>query len=352
MSVLNKARGCLLAGGIGDALGYPVEFMSGGSIRHRYGKDGIQALEVDFETGTAVVSDDTQMTLFTANGLLLAAAHPGRRTPEAWLYTAYRDWLLTQTPRCKTERLCWILDLPELHALRAPGNTCLSALRSGEMGSVDEPINMSKGCGGVMRVAPVAVHGFAMGWDVEKVIRLAAEAAAITHGHGLGWLSAAGLAGIIYYILGGDAPDTAAGRCAEDIGRVFSDDCWTVGFCKDMLAAVDLAHGSAPDGENIEKLGEGWVGDEALYIALYCAVRYMNDFDRCMAVSVNHKGDSDSTGAIAGNIIGAYIGEKAIGEKWKTAVQFHDLLISIADDLCAAEDSRTEQWQERYCRGK
>ena len=352
MNVLDRARGCLLAGGIGDALGYPVEFMSPSSIRSRYGADGIQNLEVDFETGSAVVSDDTQMTLFTANGLLLAAAHPGRRTPEAWIYTAYRDWLTTQSSWDKSEKLCWLLDIPELHELRAPGNTCLSGLRSGEMGSVDEPINKSKGCGGVMRVAPVAVHGFAMGWGVDKVIRLAAEAAAITHGHPMGWLSAAGLAGIIYYILAGDTPDMAAGRCAEALACIYPDCGFTQRFCEDMLGAVALAQGDGSDEENINKLGEGWVGEEALYIALYCAVRHMDDFDRCMTVSVNHRGDSDSTGAVAGNILGAYVGEKAIGEKWKAALQFRTLLTDIADDLCATENERDAKWQEKYCRGK
>ena len=352
--LLDMARGCLLAGGVGDALGYPVEFMSPSSIRSRYGADGIRNLEVDLKTGSAVVSDDTQMTLFTANGLLLAAAHPGKRTPEAWIYAAYRDWLTTQEMWGwdESEKLCWLLDIPELYELRAPGNTCLSGLRSGDMGSVDEPINNSKGCGGVMRVAPVAVHGYAMGWGADKVIRLAAEAAAITHGHSLGWLSAAGLAGIIYYILAGDAPDAAAYRCAEDLEYIYTGNGFAQRLCKDMLGAVALAQGDGSDEENINKLGEGWVGEEALYIALYCAVRYMDDFDRCMTVSVNHRGDSDSTGAIAGNILGAYVGEQAIGEKWKTTLQFRTLLTDIADDLCAAEGERDAKWQERYCRGK
>ena len=97
----DRVRGCLIAGAIGDALGYVVEFDQWPTIRRRYGESGIQALECDPRTGTAIISDDTQMTLFTANGLLLSEAR-GQRPAEGWIYAAYLYWLRTQRPNARS----------------------------------------------------------------------------------------------------------------------------------------------------------------------------------------------------------------------------------------------------------
>ena len=69
----DRFRGCLIGGGVGDALGYPVEFMRLSAIKSTYGTDGVQDLILERESGKAQISDDTQMTLFTASGLLWAA---------------------------------------------------------------------------------------------------------------------------------------------------------------------------------------------------------------------------------------------------------------------------------------
>jgi ADP-ribosylglycohydrolase len=81
-------------------------------------------------------------------------------------------------------------------------------------------------------------------------------------------------------------------------------------------------------------LGEGWVAEETLAIAVYCALKYQNDFDTALRVSVNHNGDSDSTGAVTGNILGAFIGYNAISQKYKDNLELHDLILEIANDLC------------------
>lgn len=58
----------------------------------------------------------------------------------------------------------------------------------------------------------------------------------------------------------------------------------------------------------IAQLGVGWVGEEALAISVYCALKYQDDFKEAVIAAVNRNGDSDSTGAITGNILGAYLG--------------------------------------------
>ena len=69
MKSLDKFKGCLLGGAAGDALGYAVEFLDEPGIVKKYGKNGITSY--DLSDGKALISDDTQMTLFTANGMLL-----------------------------------------------------------------------------------------------------------------------------------------------------------------------------------------------------------------------------------------------------------------------------------------
>ena len=101
-----------------------------------------------------------------------------------------------------------------------------------------------------------------------------------------------------------------------------------------MNLAVELSENAADDLENIHALGEGWVAEETLGISLYCALRYKDDFSAGIIASVNHKGDSDSTGAVTGNILGALLGYSAMEEKWKENLELKDVILEMADDLC------------------
>lgn len=80
-------------------------------------------------------------------------------------------------------------------------------------------------------------------------------------------------------------------------------------------------------------LGQGWVGEETLAIAVYCSLKYTNDFTKALRLAVNHSGDSDSTGAVCGNILGAYLGVQSIPEQWINQVELSDLIIKLADKL-------------------
>ena len=367
---LDKIRGGLVGGAIGDALGYPVEFMSWNEILKRYGAGGIQKYELDFEKGVAVFSDDTQMSLFTANGILTGETQgnlKGIQKPITdYVYDAYKEWLMTQgvKPDPEQDHQCWLYDIPDLHSNRAPGTTCLSALHSGNMGSTDFPLNHSKGCGGVMRVAPLALHYRpGSGADQRQLDKDGAEIAAITHGHPLGYLPAAILTHIISIGLYGDgkqslgdAVDEAWGTVREIFGnKVSASD---LNYMEKLIVhAKDLANDPGSDEEHIRAIGDGWSGDEALAIAIYCSLRYPNDFSKAIVAAVNHSGDSDSTGAIVGNILGSWLGYDAIEEKWKTNLEMMGILLEMADDLCygclmcAGEDYVDEDWISKYCDG-
>ena len=172
----SKFSACLLGGAIGDALGYTVEFMDIYDIHHRFGKEGIIDLVCDPRSGKALISDDTQMTLFTTEGLLWAHMRgrmKGISSYPSCVFYSYQRWLYTQTGRLGDSEYSWLLDsnsmeyksplfdMKELFERRAPGSTCLSALSNAkhqQYGTIENHINNSKGCGGVMRVAPVGLH--------------------------------------------------------------------------------------------------------------------------------------------------------------------------------------------------
>lgn len=360
---LSRIRGCLLGGAVGDALGYPVEFINQKEILRIYGENGITAYELDLESGLALISDDTQMTLFTANGLLsydtTLKTKGFASAPLAYILKAYRDWYACQT-RAEVSKgnTSWLSCLSEMHVRRAPGLTCMHALGSGRAGSVDAPENNSKGCGGVMRVAPVALY-YKDTQDILLTDMLSAESAALTHGHPHGYISAAALSHIVSRAAFGGAKyeDGLKGivrECKEAMKQLFPDTAFTDQMNALLVKAEELSKNDQSDAENIDLLGEGWVGEEALAISVYCALKYENDFDKAVTAAVNHSGDSDSTGAITGNIMGAYLGMEAVSEKWLKNLELKDVLFETAQDLatlCPADNRgkiSDSSWKMKY----
>ena len=219
----------------------------------------------------------------------------------------------------------------------------MSALRQEQLGSIERPINNSKGCGGVMRVAPIGLYFDVPREEQAKVDRLGAEAAALTHGHELGYIPAAALVHIIS-LIAHDPNMTLLDAVLDmkaSIGMQFAGADHLQEFLEGIDRAIGLAKTSADDLVAIRQLGEGWVGDEALDIALYCVLKYQDDFEKAIVAAVNHDGDSDSTGSITGNILGAYLGLKSIPEKYLKNLELMDLLTTMAEDLyrdCQSEE--------------
>ncbi len=259
-----RFTGCLLGGAVGDALGAPVEFMRRAEILDRFGPQGITRYAPAYG-GTGMITDDTQMTLFTAEGLLRAwvrGCMRGISTYSGVTAHAYLRWLQTQgeRPACDIvsgqENPGWLFGHKALHHRRAPGNTCLAALR--EMKFLgDAAVNDSKGCGGVMRVAPVGLFA----WRLKRqdgqaeAFRLATELAALTHGHPSGSLSAGALAVMIFVLAdGGTLPAAldAARACLRKRERH-----------EETLHAIDQAQALARQGcrmkQRLPVLGKaGW----------------------------------------------------------------------------------------------
>lgn len=360
---LKVFEGCLLGGAVGDALGAAVEFDSLSAIRNEHGPDGI----TDFAEAygrLGSITDDTQMTLFTAEGLLRAEtrhSHRGICYPARIIYHAYMRWLQTQGRLIDDEEITtsvyetqsWLRDVPEMNALRAPGTTCLNALETGRMGTIEEPINDRKGCGGVMRVAPIGLLAL-------DPFRLGCEAAAITHGHPSGYLSAGVLSLVISRLLHGESLLEAVEHAIyiELVKHTGHEE--TLAACDAAIklakfhlgAESHLSDGETPVferpcGEAVESLGAGWIAEEALAISIYCALVHEKDFEKGVILSVNHSGDSDSTGAITGNILGVINGVGAIPQRWLEPLELREVIKDTSRDLLIGFRTGSD-WFERY----
>lgn len=325
---LSHVSGCLLGGAIGDALGAPVEFSSLADIRRRFGPSGITGYTDFNQQGLAEFTDDTQMTLFTAEGLLIARLRSAQSPIES-IYRAYLRWLRTQRtrqtgPTGELTREGNLLGIKEMWKVKAPGNTCLSALAGGRPGSPEIPPNDSKGCGGVMRVAPVGLV-----FSGEAAFEHACAAAALTHGHPSGYLAAGVFGQIIAEIMQGQSLLEAVWASQVTLAR------WP--RCQETQYAIEHALKAAkelpPTPETIESLGGGWVAEEALAISLFCALVHPDDFTAAVLLSVNHSGDSDSTGSMTGNLLGALLGREAIPKKWLDRIELREEIDKIAQDI-------------------
>lgn len=334
---LEHFEGCLLGGAVGDALGAPVEFMTLEEIKDRFGPEGIDNFSPAYGK-TGAITDDTQMALFTAEGLILSRARqaedPASDQVTLSVYHAYLRWLSTQLSDAGENMInrhgtCSMLDgilisFRELHARRAPGNACLSSLQSGVMGTPQQPINNSKGCGGVMRIAPVGLVE-----PPERVFDAACKIAAITHGNPTGYLAAGCMALIIQEIISGQDLKTAL----EKAGQVLEAHQHHHA-CSHALAKALEAYQHQPVAfETVASLGQGWIAEEALAIGVYCALAAGTDFKKGITLAANHGGDSDSTGAITGNLLGALLGRTAIPEKYLNNLELAHLIAEIAGDL-------------------
>ena len=339
-----RTRGCLLGGALGDALGAPIEFMPWPMIRSLYGERGLATLEPAYGRAGAI-TDDTQMTLFTAEGLIRASVRGksrGSGDPPAVVLHAYRRWLYTQgipwaeaagDPRGGLRGPDgWLVRQRFLHARRAPGNTCLGALAHG--GGERAATNDSKGCGGVMRSAPVGLlAGPGTGGEPtarEGLFRLAVECAALTHGHPSGQLPAGVLAATLHAIVHEGQPLARALDLATAVLRGQRHHEETLAA---LAAARDLAGRGAPSPEKVHTLGGGWVAEEALAIAVYAALSCPGDLRAALVLAVNHSGDSDSTGALCGNLLGAALGQEALPADWLGRLEGRDVIRRLADDL-------------------
>ena len=332
----------LLGGAMGDSLGADIEFMSFGDIRRRF-PSGITDLP-PHQGLRGAITDDTQMTLFTAEGIIYGFIRYHSREivdAEGAIQHSLLRWYRTQ---CGEQQLdehdAGLIVDPRLWVRRSPGMTCTSSLAtiknsltptdSEDTGNcwgsllpsekVKELIeNDSKGCGTIMRVAPVALM-----LD-RKPFHLALSTSALTHGHPTGQIAAAAWAQMLADVAHGEKLEESAREGVKDCDRLPNGDETVSAICAALEAERDGA------AETVESLGGGWTAEEALSIALYACL-CANGFEEGVRIAVTHGGDSDSTGAIAGNMLGLLHPDETLGHRWAESVECADIIARLARD--------------------
>jgi len=298
----DKAKGLLFGLAIGDALGYPTEFMTLRQIKSDFGPEGI----TDFPDSPALFTDDTQMSIAIAGALIQVGDQDLETIMEA----------------IKEEFIKW-RHSPENN--RAPGNACLAGVLNMERGMhwSESGVADSKGCGSAMRVAPI---GYFYQHDPDKLKQVARASGICTHGHRTAVAASIGAAYLVKLALDGIEPDRM-------IPETLS---FTAGISRELDTALSKVSECLdwPNEEDaLKHLGGGWIGEEAVALALYCFLKYPGDYTKTVLRGANTNGDSDSVACIAGGISGAYLGIDAIPDKWINNIEKTQYLHSLADRL-------------------
>ncbi|MDP9984957.1 ADP-ribosylglycohydrolase [Arthrobacter oryzae] len=346
----SRIHGCLLGGALGDALGYAVEFDSIDDIRERFGARGLTGLgEL---SGPRHFSDDTQLTLYTVDGLVEALewANAGVGADvNACLWLAYLRWLATQGEDAGASAPApqprWIDGNEVLRQRRHPDRDCISGLATGEMGTAVRPVNAgAKGPGTVMRSAP---FGLIPHITPDAVYKLSADAAALTHGHPAAHQSAGIFSLLIHRLVTGEPLRGAAAAVAAHAATLPEA---APELPERLEAAIRLAEKSpgalgklAGPEELVQALGGGRTAEEALAVALYAVLATLpagaadgqpdQHFRDALAVAVNHSGGSDTAGSLAGNILGALYGEACLPAEWLNGLEAPEVIRGMADQL-------------------
>ena len=322
-SFASACEGSIVGLAVGDALGFPAEFRRREQILAALGPDGVadfvalhdprwppRPLIVGKAHPAGTYSDDTQMTIALAEGLL---------------ETRDDDPIDVRMSAIARRFVAWSgADDND----RAPGNACMTGCHALARGAPwhEAGVADSKGCGAAMRVAPI---GLLYARDLGRAADLARAQSRLTHRHDAALEGAAAAAILVALAATGTAPDAmyeavrqaCSGRSADFAA------CWTrLAELRD--APPELALSSAG-------LGEGWVAEEAVASALFCVWRAPDDFARAVGTAATTDGDSDSIACIAGSVAGARLGSGAIPDKWRRGVENAADLADLAGRIAA-----------------
>jgi ADP-ribosylglycohydrolase len=304
MSGIDRDRfaGCLLGLAVGDALGTTLEFRSPGSFDPI--DDMVGGGPFDLEPGQW--TDDTSMALCLAESLVECGgfdAHDQMRRYVRW----WRDGHWSSTGGC--------FDI---------GNTVRSALdrfeRTGEpfAGSTDA---RSAGNGSIMRLAPVPMWHAT---DPLSAIRRVADSSRTTHGAREAVDACRYLGGLIVGALRGEPKDVLLSSHYTPVPGLLDEE--------PLAPRIDdIARGSFRDRDPPAIRGTGYVVD-CLEAALWAFDRG-RDFRDGALLAVNLGDDADTTGAVYGQLAGAFHGAAAIPAEWRARLARADEIEALIDRL-------------------
>jgi ADP-ribosyl-[dinitrogen reductase] hydrolase len=304
----DRARGCLVGGAVGDALGMPAESLTHEEIEGYYGAiDGyvtpVAGLPCSY-LKPGQYTDDTQMTIAIAQSIIDRGSFNPRHAAKKLM-----EWGMSGDVRC---------------AGRATMEAVENLIKGIEWNRSGVP---SAGNGCAIRVSPIGIIN--MGYSSIKLANEAKACCIITHTHEIAIASSIALAsGISYLVYKGH--HLLSGQHFIDILCEQAQD-----ISPDLIRAlrsVSLLLDREPR-EAFKILGTGGYVLETLPAAVYCFLKYPRDFEGAVVCAANAGDDTDSIAAIAGNLSGAYNGYSNIPDKFLYTLEGRDHIAGLADEL-------------------
>ena len=342
---MDKFEGALIGSAVGDAFGYPLMALSYAEICQKFEKSGALELAVSRKTGTALLTEATQMALFTADGILWAHNEnaAGENSAVAnYVFFSYQLWLYMQTRSIAGSEYEWLFNKeqnPNMSSLlkskglgkkRRLSDTNINALfdaRNGQFGTLSRKVNDNTDAGAVKRVLPVGLY---YGKNSDMAFRIGCDVGAITHSVPNGYLPCGVYAAIVSELLQGNNVDDAVNEAMALLAG-YSDNENTYAA---LQKAVDLANDDDIEPrEGLDELGDGISAVSCLAIAVYSVILHQTNYKYAIALATNHDGDSSACGAIAGGILGVWYGLRKLPKEWTKKVQYRGLLETVADVL-------------------
>ncbi|WP_372863380.1 ADP-ribosylglycohydrolase family protein [Spongiibacter sp.] len=341
---------CLLGGAVGDALGAPLQFFCDADIKRHFGAAGLRDYAPIY-SGRGAITDDTQLCLFTMEGLLqcrVARARGDQSLPLHYVHQAGLRWLCSQGLRRlpPVAERSFLLREKALFSRRAANDNFVNTLLQDER-SESRAANYGKSGAGLCRVAPIALY---IASDSRKfwgeaaqreAFDLGCRVCALSEGHPSGQLPGGVLCLFLLGLLYGHPPESCMAVARHYLSQAKDAD-ETERHLSRAAALADTEPGSI---RAIESLGDGRYAPELLAMALYCLF-CSESFAEGVLLAVNHGGLSDSCGALAGQLLGAWLGVSAIPEHWLEALELRELMGCLAADFLRAPDEPL--MQQRY----
>lgn len=302
MDNLERYKGCLCGLAAGDALGTTLEFKSSGSLEPI--KDMIGGGPFQLKPGQW--TDDTSMALCLAESLIECQGNNLKDQLER--YTRwYLDGHLSSTGKC--------FDI---------GNTVKKALSnfmiSGEpySGLTD---TWSAGNGSIMRLAPVPLF---YARNPQEAVKKSGESSRTTHGNRLAIDACYYFGGILVGAVTGVSKEQILSKCYHPGGKEWQD--------IDLSPEIyEIACGSFKRREPPIIKGIGYVV-KSLEAALW-AFHRSDTFEKGCLMAVNLGDDADTTGAVYGQLAGAYYGIVGIPERWLKKLSHRQLIEQYAENI-------------------
>ncbi len=338
-------RGCLLGGAIGDALSFPRLFLNADTLAAWTADGRLTDLICNDTVEKALISDETQLTIFTADGMIWADRRAHERGVYAYIpsvFYSYQKWYYTQTGHFADAEYEFLADSSilrweELYARRVEQSASLDALRlstNGKNGTFTNRPNAARTCGPLVRSAPIAMY-FAD--NVPMAYKIGCRQAALTHGAPEVWYASGFVAAMIAGILEGQELPEAAENALRLVRNEEGAEPAAAAVRSAVLSAL---RENLEENAFYETIEEPDAAVSTLAIALFAAFRHPDDFEAAAVSAANARIEPNAAAALTGQLLGACLGSLEIPYRWIRKVELSDLLVFQADELLNAIKNR------------